>query len=132
MEHLPMLQEAVNAFMSASTRLVRGDFLLQLGPDVFDFAVGKMFNADEFVSGVLSGANEFIELGLDGRGVAVLGILDQEYHKERGYRRSGVHNELPRVGPVEEWSAKPPHRDHGASKHKGGRLPGSECGSRCK
>ena len=39
-----------------------------------------------------------IKLDLDGSAVPVLGVLDQKDHQESDNRRTGVDDELPRVG----------------------------------
>ena len=58
-----------------------------------------------------SGANEFIQLDLDCRRVAVLGVLDQEHHQKGNDRRCRVDDQLPRVAEVEERPRDDPHRN---------------------
>ena len=61
--------------MSASSRRLRGNFLLQCGAYRFDFLVCQVLDSYELVACVVHGANELIELGLDSGGITVLRIL---------------------------------------------------------
>ena len=55
-----------------------------------------------------AGADQFVELGLHGRAVAVLRVLDQEHHQEGDDRGAGVDDQLPGVAKAEDRPASPP------------------------
>ncbi len=53
-------------------------FVFQGALDPLQFRLGQMFDADEIVAGGIDGADQFVQLCLNGRAVAILRILDQE------------------------------------------------------
>jgi hypothetical protein len=64
--------------------------------DFSNLFLGKRFDANERVS---SGANpnQLVELGLNGRPVAVLRILNNKDHQEGNDTGAGINNELPGI-----------------------------------
>jgi len=67
-----------------------------------------------------AGKQEFIELGLQCRRIAILGILDEEHHQERHDGRAGVDDELPGIGIAEEWAGQGPEDDDRATYDESG------------
>jgi len=55
--------------------------------------------------------DQFVELDLDGRTIAVLRILNQKDHQEGNDGRSGVDHELPSVGVAKQRAGKRPDKD---------------------
>ena len=53
-------------------------------------------------------ADEFIEFHLDGLGVPILRILNQEDHQKRDDHRAGVNDQLPSVTEAEYWPSNHP------------------------
>src|SRR5947209_11510560 len=99
---LETFEEAVDSILGGL--LLRALQLLRMplerGADEFDLLVRQMFNPDELFACLVDGAQQFVELCLHRRAVAVLAVLDQEHHEERHDRRSGVDHQLPGVGVV--------------------------------
>ena len=99
----------------------RGDAFSRLDdsiPQLFELAlqrhellVAHVLERQKLVAGVLVRANELVELQMDGVGVAVLGVLNEEHHQERNDRRAGVDDELPGVGEMEDRAADRPKAD---------------------
>ena len=58
----------------------------------------QIFGVDQPIAGSLHRRDQLVQLQMNGAGVAVLGLLDQENHQERDDRRSRIDGELPRVG----------------------------------
>src|SRR3546814_14221051 len=63
--------------------------------DLLDLGIGLVLDPDEAVARAVERADKLVELGLHRRGVAILRILDQEYHQKGDDRRSRIHAELP-------------------------------------
>src|SRR5436190_23325229 len=61
----------------------------------------ELLEIQQFVARVADRPDQFIELHLNGFGVAVLSALNQEHHQERDDRRGGVDHQLPRVAETE-------------------------------
>src|SRR5262245_33999704 len=70
----------------------------------------------------MGGANELVELQMNGGGVAVLGALNQEHHQERDDGGARVDDELPGVREAEERTRNGPDDDDRERGAKGGRL----------
>src|ERR1051325_7070700 len=73
------------------------EFLLQ----PIEFFITEVFEIDQAGSRAFDATEQFIELQMQRLGVAVLRVLDQEYHQERNDRGRGIDNQLPRVGIME-------------------------------
>jgi hypothetical protein len=70
-----------------------------------------VLDADEAVPRLAARADDLVELGLHGRGVSVLRVLDQEDHEEGDDGGGRVHHELPGVGVAEDRPCDRPHED---------------------
>src|SRR5262245_13922138 len=66
--------------------------------------------------------DELGELELERERVAILSVLDQEYHEECHDRRRRVDDELPSVAVAEEGAARSPDQDDHQGYHEGLRL----------
>lgn len=55
----------------------------------------------------LSRADDLVQLGLHGRRIAVLRVLDEEHHQERYDGSAGVDDKLPSVRPGEKRTVTP-------------------------
>lgn len=119
-----------NVFRRRARLIVRGDYRLVAGSrggrsfaaldaKLFDLGLREMFDAHK---GILRGAgsNEFVELRLNGRAIAILSVLDQKDHQERDDRRSRIDDQLPCVREAEEGSASSPHDNNHATNQKCG------------
>ena len=54
---------------------------------------------------------------MEGFGVTVLSVLNEKDHQERNDRRARIHDELPRVREVKEWTThSPDHQSHDSGK----------------
>jgi hypothetical protein len=82
--------------LAAASACPGGDLRLGLslvpGPNLVERHLGQMFDADEHV---LDGASpgRLVKLGLNGGGIAILGVLNQKHHQEGYDGRSCVHDE---------------------------------------
>jgi len=65
----------------------------------------------EAVTGKLMGSDKFIEFELDGEGIFLLRLLDEEHHKERNNAGAGVNEELPGFGVMEDGAGNAPEDD---------------------
>src|SRR5690606_8853601 len=72
------------------------DLLLTFPPDLFDLLVGEMLDANETVL-ALTHPDQLVELGLQGRAIPVLRVLDEEHHEEGDDGRAGIDDELPGI-----------------------------------
>jgi hypothetical protein len=85
-----------------------GKAFLQL----LDLIFRQILKPHHAVLGVFIRADEFVQLQLNCRGVAVLGVLDQEHHEESDDRGAGVDDELPGIGVAESRAGDRPGRDY--------------------
>jgi hypothetical protein len=76
------------------------DFLVAL-MDEIQFVIAEILDVHHLVARRANGMNQFIELEIDGLGVAVLGVLDQKHHQESDDGGAGVDDKLPRIGILE-------------------------------
>src|SRR6266536_5588252 len=91
---------------------------LELFLELFQILVRKLFEIDQFISRAFDGANNLIKFQMNGFGVAVLRVLNQEHHEEGNNRRGGIEDELPRVG---EMKGRPSETPHGDNEHGSGK-----------
>lgn len=80
-----------------------------------------MLDADQRIPGCTH-TDEFIQLHLDRRAMAILRILDQKDHQEGDDGRTSVDDQLPRVGKLEQRAANTPDDNNPGRKHKGRRT----------
>ncbi len=67
-----------------------------------------------------NGLDQFVELEVDGAGVAVLRVLNKEDHQKRDDGGARVDDELPGVGVVVERTSEGPYHD---DSYSGGKSP---------
>src|SRR5437868_6481184 len=85
--------------------------LLVLVREFLQFIVREVFDVDHLVLRLIDRLDDFIELQVDGAGIAVLRVLDQEHHEERDDSRAGVDDELPGIRVMEIRPGDKPQRD---------------------
>src|SRR5438132_1248954 len=90
---------------------------LALVADFLDLGFGQVLDAYEMVMGTAH-PDQFVELRLNRRAIAVLGVLDEEHHQEGDDGRAGVDHQLPGVRETEEWSTCRPYDDDQAADGK--------------
>jgi hypothetical protein len=77
-----------------------GTNFFEMGGERFQFFVGEFLDIDHLVMSVPDGANNLVELEMDGAGIAILRVLNQEHHEESDDRSRSVDHELPSVGVI--------------------------------
>lgn len=90
--------------------------------------IGKLLEIDEFIARVSNRANELVQFQMNCLCIAILGVLNQKYHQEGDNGRSGVYDQLPRVGKVKNGASNEPDDNDqqscskcpGAAEHAGG------------
>ena len=85
--------------------------LLELFFELFQVLVRKPFKIDKFISRAFDGANNLIKFQMNGFGIAVLGVLNQEHHQKCDDGRAGINNQLPSVRKMKRWSGGAPYYD---------------------
>ena len=100
--------------------------------EFFHLVIGEIFQIDQFVSRGFEGANQFVELKVDGLCVAVLGVLNQEDHQEGNDGGSGIDDELPGVRIVKCRARQGPDDDdeEGANESPGASEDGGSFSSK--
>ena len=93
----------------ASTRGIGGGLRL----NTYAPAIQLVLDRDQFVACWTRNADKFVQFELDSDGIATLGVLDQEDHKEGHDGGPSVDDQLPRFGPPEEGTADRPYCDSG-------------------
>jgi len=84
----------------------------------------QLFQIEEAEMRTLGGADQLIQLQLHRHSVAVLGVLNQEDHKEGDDRRAGVDHQLPGVGIAEDRPGDQPDHDQADRKQESDRAAG--------
>ena len=74
--------------------------------------------------GLSARPNQFVELHLDGLGIAVLRVLDEEHHEERHNGRARINDQLPRVTVAEARARDRLAEDDGDRQRERGRPAG--------
>ncbi len=74
--------------------------------------VGKLFKIDKFITRTFNGADQLVELQLNGFPVAVLSVLNQEHHQEGYDGGACVDDKLPRIGKMKHRSGRGPDDDN--------------------
>jgi len=107
--------------------------LFQSCAQAINLIVGHMFNADKPFAGFIYRAQQFIQLGLHGRSIPILAVLDQKYHQESDDGGPGIDDQLPRVTPLEQRPAYAPCDydcqgcdEHGRPSGHAGNLVGKD------
>src|SRR5271166_4772437 len=101
----------------SAVRMLRLGAAFASAADFLDLLLGQMLDADEGIMG-LAHPNELVQLDLNGGGIPVLCVLDQEHHQEGDDGRPCVDDKLPRIRKIKEWPADRPHDDGGDRKSK--------------
>lgn len=81
------------------------------------FFLRLFLDSDNVVSRLLSCEDELIELHLKSHGVAILGMLNEEYHQEGHNRGARIDDQLPRIAITEDWPRYGPD-DYDCSRRK--------------
>src|SRR6185503_16207433 len=89
-----------------------------------------MLDPDELLARLVDGAEEFVELGLHRRAIAVLAVLDQEHHQEGDDGRAGVDNQLRGIREFEDRPGHRPDDDHQHRRDESQWLTGGRRGLR--
>jgi len=97
------------------------------GAKVVDFFLGEIFDTDKGIPG-RAGANELVKLGLQRCTVAILRVLDQEYHQEGNDGRSGVDYQLPGFRIAKRWPREAPYDNYGTANKERHWMAGRPCG----
>jgi hypothetical protein len=98
-------------FAPAATAVAFLAHLLVLVRKLLQFIVREMLDVDHLVLRLVDRLDDLVELEVNGAGVAVLRVLDQEHHEERDHGGAGIDDELPGVGVVEVRPGDKPQRD---------------------
>ena len=108
--------------MARRTSIVLGSFahLSELLFELLKFLIGKVLEIDEFIARVFNRANKFVQFQMDCLGIAILCVLNQKYHQEGDNGRSGIDDQLPRVGKMKSGASKEPDDN---DKHSCGKCP---------
>lgn len=85
------------------------------------FFIRKIFNIDHVIVRGAVRTDQLVEFKVNGFGVTVLRILDEEDNQKSEHAGAGIDDKLPGIGIVENWSADSPHhqRKDCAQKHHG-------------
>ena len=86
---------------------------LKLIADPLEFLIGHVLEIDHLVASSFNRVNQLIQLQMEGLGIAVLGVLNEEHHQERNDRGAGVDNQLPRIRVMENGAGYAP--DHNSA-----------------
>jgi len=86
--------------------------------------VGGFLDTGHFVSRILGGDNQFVELQLERKRIAILRGLDEEDHKERDDCGSGVDYQLPGIAKGEKWTGDRPNSNNGNGEDERSRFAG--------
>eukprot|EP01036_Dinobryon_divergens_P040135 gene40134-53026_t len=91
-------------------------------PEIIQAVLLQLFQVQQGVVGAFGGADQLVDLDLQGLGVAVLRVLDQEHHEEGDDGGAGVDHQLPSVRKAEHRPADSPKGHYGDRCQKGQRA----------
>ena len=91
-----------------------------------EFFVAQALEVHEARAGTAHAAEQFIEFQLEGLGIAVLSVLNQEHHEERDDRGAGVDHKLPGIGEMEHGTEPGPNDDAKQRQQEGSRPAGRD------
>src|ERR1700756_3285925 len=83
----------------------------KLFPQSCQFLVREFLNVDHVILSEGDRADDLVQLQVNGPGIAVLRILDEEHHEERDDGGRGVDHELPRIGIMKVGANESPCQD---------------------
>src|SRR5579859_157996 len=93
--------------------------LLELRFQDVQFHIAEFLDVDHMVASLVDGVDEFVELEINGPGIAILGVLDKKDHKEGNDGSAGIDNKLPGIGEVKDRPRNPPGGDEKARADEG-------------
>jgi len=102
----------------------------------FEVCFFKPFQVKQRIVRAAHRANQLVEFELDGVAIAILGILNQEYHQECDDRRAGVYDQLPGIAELKYRPCDAPDHDDRSGDDerrrmaRGSRRPLCEAGKR--
>src|SRR5271170_6211828 len=79
-------------------------------PDLINFFGGESLDPYERISR-LAAADQLVDLGLECQAVAMLGILDHEYHQECDKAGPRIHDQQPRIRKSKHRAGHEPQHD---------------------
>ena len=92
-------------FLSVGTDLL-------VGPgELVELEVRQILYVDHFVFCFIHGVDQLVQFQMDGPGIAILSILDQEYHQECNDCGAGIDDQLPGIGVMENRTGEGPDDD---------------------
>ena len=112
--------------------LAFGTDLFEVLADVFQVGVRELFDLNHFIARVFQGMDDFVELEVNGTGVAILGVLNQEDDEESDDGGGGVYDELPGVREMKVRAAQPPEKNNKDGGGEGPFRADDERGASCK
>jgi nitrogen fixation protein FixH len=83
---------------------------------------GQLLQVEQYIVSAFQGADDLVELELQGLVVAVLRVLDQEDHQKGDDGRRRVDHQLPGVAIVENGSREYPRRDDEEGQQERNRM----------
>src|SRR5262249_24057368 len=87
----------------------------------------QLLKVEQGIVRPLNGADQLVEFDLSCLAVAVLRVLNDEHHQEGDDRRTGVDDQLPTVGVIEQRAGQGPADYDGAGENEGLRSAGGTC-----
>ena len=92
---------------------------LEVGHLLTQLFVAELFRDSDAIARALGGDKKLVELGMNRLAIPVLGVLNEEHHKERHDGRGGVDHQLPGVGEMKDWAGDAPGRHDGDRGEEG-------------
>jgi hypothetical protein len=92
---------------------------LKLALEAVEFIIGEIFEVDEAVASAADGPEELVQFQVEGLGIAVLSVLNEEDHEERDDSGGGIDDKLPGVGEMEKGTENGPDDDGGEGEEEG-------------
>src|ERR1700722_276423 len=86
------------------------DFLVGPG-ELVQLDLRQILYINHFIFCFVYGVDQFVQFQMDGPGIAILRILNQEYHEECDDRGAGINDQLPGIGVMENWTGEGPDYD---------------------
>lgn len=76
------------------------------------FLIGEALEIDQMIARSTGGANQFVQFQMDRFRVAVLRVLNQEYHQESDDGGAGVNDQLPGIRVMKKVAGGGPDHDN--------------------
>ena len=87
---------------------------------LLQFFFREIFDIDHVIVRFSDGADDFVQLQMDGVGVAVLGVLNEKDDQEGNDGRSGIDHQLPGIRIVIIGTGNRPHQNN---RHRQNECP---------